>query len=248
MSLPASITITQTGLAVPVTLVDGAVPAPTAGLPPYPLSPVPGATYYLTLVNGALAWVQGGASPLTVSAPSTGSVGVALAITGTVTPPDDNVVVGLSLSAIEPPATLVAATNIGGALSAELTPTSAGTFYVWAFDTTNGQNTAISGAVTITAASAALSITSPGTASYAAGSGAVELSGMVTPAQTLSLQVALSTADTAPPSAGWVAATLNAGAWRAAVPVPAAAGQYYVWVETTDGLVVAVSSFTIGVV
>ncbi len=57
-SLPASITITQSGIGPRVTIENGDINAPALGLPPYPLSSNPGETWWLTTQNGVLTWVQ----------------------------------------------------------------------------------------------------------------------------------------------------------------------------------------------
>ena len=60
--LPASITITQ-ALASPSVAIGDAASGVAPGLPPYPLNTDPSQTWWLTIVNGQLAWVQTSASP-----------------------------------------------------------------------------------------------------------------------------------------------------------------------------------------
>lgn len=252
MSLPAKITITQSGLAPRVVLAPGAVPAPPAGLPPYPLGALPDQTYNLVLTDGVLSWVLASTVPLAITAPASGVAGVAMAITGSVSPSADRVVFGLSLSPLEPPTgELVTALNIGGALSCSLTPPAAGTWYVWAIDTTAGTGSmAVSGAINVTANTVGFTINQTSTGSFAAAQGGdILVGGSIVPAQSVAMQVALSTSNTAAPTTGWQAVSANDGAsWQAAVPVPATAGTYYVWVETTAGLGTIVSDFSITVV
>ena len=154
MTLPTTITVTQVGLTPELVLVDGAISAPPVGLPPYPVEPDPTKTYTLTYANGQLAWVAVSTVPIAITAPGTGTVGTPLALSGSVYPPSDSVVFGLSDSPEDKPATgLVAATNVSGALSGSITPALAGTFYAWAIDTATG-HTAVSGAIEVSAAPA----------------------------------------------------------------------------------------------
>lgn len=152
MTLPTNITLTQVGLTPVLTLADGAITAPPPGLPPYPVNPDPSKTYTLTLVGGQLAWVAASIVPLSISAPQTGVAGQPLAVVGTVFPPSDSVVCGLSATPIDRPGTgLVAATNLAGSLSASLTPIIPGNFYVWAIDTATG-NAAVCGPINVSVA------------------------------------------------------------------------------------------------
>ncbi|MHB1305286.1 MAG: hypothetical protein ACYCZB_17785 [Acidiphilium sp.] len=57
-ALPATITITQSGVIPQVIVADGAIGAPPVGVPPYPLATDPSQTWWLTYANGALAWVE----------------------------------------------------------------------------------------------------------------------------------------------------------------------------------------------
>lgn len=155
MTLPANITLTQAGLTPTLTLADGAITPPPPGLPPYPVNPDPAKTYTLTLVAGQLVWVATSIVPLSISAPQTGVAGQPLAVTGTVFPPSDSVVFGLSATPIDQPGNgLVAAENIAGALSGSLTPIVPGNCWAWALDTATGA-TAVSGVIIVSAAPAA---------------------------------------------------------------------------------------------
>ncbi|MDA8049950.1 MAG: hypothetical protein M0002_08090 [Rhodospirillales bacterium] len=57
MSLPATITITQGGVAPAVVIAEGALDAPPPGVPPYPLNVDPAVTWMLVWQNGVLTWV-----------------------------------------------------------------------------------------------------------------------------------------------------------------------------------------------
>ncbi|HTQ70995.1 MAG TPA: collagen-like protein, partial [Acidocella sp.] len=71
----------------------------------------------------------------------------------------------------------------------------------------------------------------------------------VTPAQAVGTQVALSTSNSVAPVSGWQAASIidSNALWAVYYTTPAAAGSYYVWVQTAAGAETAVSSFTISV-
>ncbi|HQU10405.1 MAG TPA: collagen-like protein, partial [Acidiphilium sp.] len=171
---------------------------------------------------------------------------------GTVAPAGTAVQVGLSASATTPPAGFVAATVSGGTWSATLPAGSAaGTVYLWAEQTADAAVTAVSGAITVTAATPVVTYTinQPATISVAAGSGTMALNGGISPAQAIATQVAFSTSNAAPPSGGWQAAALidNNGLWAVYATIPATAGAYYVWVETATGQAASVSGFTITV-
>lgn len=250
MTLPASITITQSVFTPAVEISPDAINAPPAGIPPYPVGTA-GQTWYLTFANGALTWVQvQPAAPLTVSAPAGGNVGLAMNVTGTVVPPTDSVAFALGTSASAPPSSgFIAAVNGGGVLSGTLTPTFAGTFYVWAQDVDSGA-LAVSGPVAVAASSVTLSVAPMGTAAYALSAGATILvGGGIVPAQNAAVQAAFSASNTAPPTS-WTQASvaLDGGTWSAELAMPAAVGEFYVWVETADGLNVVVSTFTLSVV
>ncbi len=68
IAAPARITRTQLGLIIPVEVVDGALPPPPPGLPPYPLASDPSQSWYLTYLDGQLTWVQSNAGPAAVLA------------------------------------------------------------------------------------------------------------------------------------------------------------------------------------
>ncbi|MGE4481999.1 collagen-like protein [Acidocella sp.] len=197
-------------------------------------------------VSSAMSAVQ---ASLSISVSSTGTVGTALAVTGNVTPVSDTVNIQLSASnSTVPTSGWTVATNSSGNLSGSLTPSAAGTYYVWAQDSTSGLN-AVSDAVTVAAASSvAYGINNPG-GSYAHGSGTIPLNGSVTPAQAVATQLSLSTSNTVTPTSGWQAASIidSNTLWAVYYNTPASAGNYYVWVQTTAGASTTVSSFTISV-
>ncbi len=199
------------------------------------------------VVSAAISIVK---ASVTVSAPATGAVGVALAVTGSVVPAADAVNIQLSTNnSVAPTGGWIAATNSGGSISGALTPQNAGTNYVWAQDAANGL-TAVSAAIIVSASAAVTyGVNNPG-GTYTHGSGTIGLNGAVSPAQAIGTQVALSTSNTVVPTSGWQAASvINFNAlWAAYLTTPATAGNYYVWVQTTAGADTTVSSFTISVV
>ncbi|WP_298286554.1 collagen-like protein [Acidocella sp.] len=199
----------------------------------------------VAVVSAALSAV---AATLTVSAPGTGMAGAGLSVTGTVSPAADAVTMALATQNGTAPASgWVAATNSGGAFAATLTPSAAGTYYVWAQDAATGLY-AVSGAVAMAAGSVTYGINNPG-GSYVHGVGTIALGGGVSPAQPVPTQVALSASGTVAPAAGWQAASNinNNAMWAVNYPAPATPGAYYVWVETASGQDGVVSSFTLTV-
>lgn len=202
-----------------------------------------------TLVNAVSGAVSVVAASLTVSAPSNGMAGTALAVSGVVSPVADNVNVQLATqNSTVPTSGWSAATNSGGSFSAGLTPSAAGTYYVWAQDLTTGM-TAVSVAIIVAAAPALVfGFNNPG-GSYVHGVSTIPLNGAVTPAQDVTAQVALSTSNSVVPTNGWQAASIiySNSLWAVYYTTPATAGNYYVWVQTTDGENSAVSSFSVPV-
>jgi hypothetical protein len=220
------------------------------------LTPVAAGTVYVwvqqtanTLVNAVSGAVSVVAASLTVSVPSSGTAGTALTVSGTVSPVTDNVNVQLATqNSVAPTSGWSAATNSGGSYSAGVTPSAAGTYYAWAQDPTTGIVT-VSAAITVAAAPALVfGFNNPG-GTYVHGVSTIPLNGAVTPAQDVSVQVALSTSNSAVPTSGWQAASViySNSLWAIYYTTPATAGNYYVWVQTTDGENSAVSSFTVPV-
>jgi hypothetical protein len=181
--------------------------------------------------------------------PATATAGTAITITGTVSPIAD--VVNLQLSTqntIAPTTGWNDSVNSNGSFSISLTPSAAGIVYAWAQDPISGV-AAVSSAITVAAApSVVYTINNPG-GTYTHGLGVIPLNGNVTPAQVIATQVALSSSNTVPPTSGWQAASnINANTlWAIYYITPNAAGNYYVWVETTAGTAQVVSNFTIAV-
>jgi hypothetical protein len=220
------------------------------------LTPATAGTFYLWAeqqTNPAVSAVSGAvlvvAASLTVSAPTTGTAGSAIAISGTVSPAADAVNVQLAVqNSSVPTSGWTAASNAAGSFTGSLTATASGTYYAWAQDPTTGLS-AVSSAITVAAAPAlTYGINNPG-GSYVHGVSTIPLNGAVNPPQNIATQVALSTSNTAVPTSGWQSASIiyaNA-LWAVYFTTPAAAGNYYVWVETATGTSATVSNFTIPV-
>jgi len=191
------------------------------------------------------------AASLTITAPSSGTAGSVVTVTGTVVPAADAVNAQLATQNTTAPASgWTAAVNSGGSFALSLTPAAAGTYYAWAQDPTSGL-TAVSAAITVAAQPAlVLGINSPSTSGpYVHNTGSIGLNGAITPTQPAAVQVALSTSNTVVPTSGWQAALdiYNDELWAIYYPTPATAGVYYVWVQTTTGGSTAVSSYSITV-
>ena len=92
-----------------------------------------------------------------------------LGLAGTVAPSGTAVQVGLSTSATVAPTSWTAATVTGGTWSASLTPSAAGTYYIWAEQTGSTSVQAVSAAVTVTASTAAPTITNTYGSTYSWG-------------------------------------------------------------------------------
>jgi hypothetical protein len=143
----------------------------------------------------------------------------------------------------------VAATNTAGSISASLTPSAAGTYYVWAKDATTGI-IAMSAAITVSALPATTyTFNTPSNGPFTHGVGTVACNGGISPADGTAVQVALSTSNTTPPTTGWTGATLLQGNtfWAVYCNTPPAAGTYYIWIETMTGTDATVSAFTFSV-
>ncbi|HTJ88885.1 MAG TPA: hypothetical protein VL356_01715 [Acidocella sp.] len=115
---------------------------------------------------------------VTVSVNGAGTVGVALAVTGTVAPAGDTVQVQLSTSATTlPTGAWTTASTANGTFATTLTPVAGGTWYVWAYDPVTGAQ-AVSGAVLVASPAlqtvAALPIPTAVVASLLGGSAAGE--------------------------------------------------------------------------
>jgi hypothetical protein len=124
-----------------------------------------GATPFSFAAIEALAAAAAGTSVVTAAAialtspPTAGAVGTVLAIAGVVTPSGSVVQVGLSSSATVAPTSWTAATVNGGTWSAIITPSAAGTYYIWAEQTNNTNVRAVSAAVNVSGGTSAPTIT-----------------------------------------------------------------------------------------
>jgi len=199
-------------------------------------------------VSGAISVV---AASLTITAPASGTAGSAITVNGTVNPAADSVNVQLATQNTTPPGSgWTAAVNSGGNFALSLTPAAAGTYYAWAQDPASGL-TAMSSAITVAAQPAlTLGINPPTNAGpYVHNVGTIGLNGAITPTQPASVQVVLTTSNTVTPTAGWQPAIdiYSDELWAIYYPMPATAGVYYVWVQTTTGGSTAVSSYSITV-
>jgi hypothetical protein len=220
------------------------------------LTPAAAGTYYVwaeqqsmpavRAISGAVSVV---ASAITISAPSTGAAGSALTVTGTVSPAADAVNVQLATqNSTVPSAGWTGASASAGSFTAALTPASGGTYYAWAQDAVTGLS-AVSGAITVSAAPAlTYGFNNPG-GSYVHGVSSIPMNGGISPAQNVPTQIALSTSNTVVPTNGWQSASVVYGnsLWAIYYNTPSTAGNYYVWAETTSGGSVAVSTFTVTV-
>ena len=202
-----------------------------------------------TAVNAVSTAIDVVTASLSITAPSSGTAGTALTVSGAVSPIADAVNVQLSTQSSTVPASgWTAATNSSGSFTASLTPPAGGTYYAWAQDPATGA-TAVSAAITVAAAPAlTYGVNNPG-GSYVHGVSTIPLNGAVTPAQVVGTQVALSISNSVVPSSGWEAASViySNSLWAVYYTTPATAGNYYVWVQTTTGTNSAVSSFTVPV-
>jgi hypothetical protein len=162
---------------------------------------------------------------ITISAPpAIVALGQNFDVSGTVSPGNNAVQVGLSTSVTTAPTGWVNAVVSSGAWIASLRPSAAGTYYVWAQQGAETSVSAVSGAVLVVVP--ALSVSAP--ASGSAGT-ALTAAGAVSPASD-SVNVQLSTQNTVAPSGGWISTTNMSGAFSAGL-TPAAGGTYYVWAE-----------------
>lgn len=128
-----------------------------------------------------------GSNSVTVSAPATGTVGVFLAITGTVSPAGDAVQLQLSSqNATLPSGPWYGAQTAGGVFTGLLLPVAGGTWYVWAYDPVTGTD-GVSGAIVVgSAAQAVVPIPTSVVASLLGGSAAGETPDELTQAEAAS--------------------------------------------------------------
>ena len=201
-----------------------------------------------TVVGSSNSFAVAMPASVSIAAPASGTVGVALALSGFVSPPGDAVQVQLATqNAMLPASGWSAATISGGSFSASLIPPAAGTFYAWAQDAATGLH-AVSPAIAVgpAAGSVQIAFNLLPSGSYTAGSGSIGVNANITPSTAVNFGFSTSTA--AKPAAWTAGADASGALWAAYVPVPATAGTYYTWAETADGASTAVSasSFTVG--
>lgn len=220
-------------------------------------------TYTIMVRDHGNTTVVGTGAPFTVaaaatatlaitSAPSVVSAGGGISVSGTVEPSGAAVQVGLSASNTVAPKSFVAANVAGTGWSALLTAgTTAGTYFVWAQQTSDTAIVVVSGGivVAVNTATTIYTVNQPAVLSVAAGSGTLALNGGVSPPQTTPTQMAFSTSNTVRPTSGWqsVAIIDNNSVWAIYATVPGTAGDYYIWVETATGADATVSPFSITV-
>jgi hypothetical protein len=156
--------------------------------------------------------------------PASVTLGAPIALAGTVSPAGSAVQVGYSASATVAPTSWTAAMVSAGDWTASLTPAAAGTIYVWAQQTSETSVQAISGAVSVVAASLTVSAPATGTAGTA-----LAVTGTVSPAAD-AVNVQLATQNETAPTSGWTAAVTTSGSFAASL-TPASAGTYYVWAQ-----------------
>lgn len=166
--------------------------------------------------------------------PTTLKVGAATVITGMTSPSNSAVSVGISTSATIAPTSFVSATTTGGTWTASITPSTTGTVFLWAQQSSNITIQTVSPAIAVISPS--LTITAP--ASGTAGT-ALAMSGSVSPASDL-VNVQLATQNTTAPTSGYSAAIVNAGLFNLSL-IPAGAGTYYAWAQDPATLLSAVS-------
>lgn len=166
--------------------------------------------------------------------PAISTVDTAIALSGAVSPGNAAVRVGLSSSATSAPTVWQSATVSNGAWTGSLTPTAAGTVYVWAQQSAAISVETISSAISIVTASLAVSAPPTGTAAAA-----LTVTGTVSPAAD-AVNVQLSSQNATAPTAGWTAATNNAGSFTGSL-TPSAAGTYYAWAQDPSTGLTAVS-------
>ena len=158
-----------------------------------------------------------------------------LNLSGTVSPGNSAVRVGMSPSNTIAPTVWINATVTNSTWTASVTPSTASTFYIWAQQSSATTVQAISSAISAVAAS--LTITAPITGSAAT---AFSVTGTVTPAADI-VNVQLATQNTLAPISGWTAATTISGSYTAAV-TPATAGNYYAWAQDPSTGITEVST------
>lgn len=220
-----------------------ASPVITASAYSFLLSGLTAGTYTVQVRDHANPAVLGASNAFTIippavtiqAPPASVTLGAALAVSGTVSPAGDAVSVGLSGSATSAPASWINATVSGADWTASLTPAEAGAIYIWAAQTSDTAVEAVSGAVSVVAASLTVGAPATGTAGSL-----LAITGTVSPAAD-AVNVQLSTASSPAPASGWTAAVNTAGSFAASL-APAAAGTYYAWAQDPATGLTAVSA------
>ena len=203
-----------------------------------------------TVIGVSADFAVGVASVSIGVVPNTATAGSAFNVSGAVFPSGRAVSVGLSASATAAPSAYNVAAVSGSNWTASVTPSGAGTAYLWVQQTADPSAQSVSSAISVTgSASVSYTVNQPSSLSYSVGSGSIALNGGVSPPQAIGTQVALASSASTPPSGNWVMASNidNNALWAVYVPTPSVAGTYYVWVETSSGQAAAVSSFALTV-
>lgn len=225
------------------TWIAAAGPVVTANAYSFVAAGLAPGTYAIRVRDHANAAIMGISNNFTVVAPSIalamlpGTVAQAglLSVSGTVSPPDAVVQIGISASASTAPVDWVTASVNGGGWTATLTPASAGTVFIWAEQVNVPSVQAVSGAVTVVPAT--LSVVVPANATAQS---AVVVTGTISPSAD-AVNVQLANQNKVAPSGGWTAAA-NAGANFTATLTPPSAGTYFVWAQDAVSGLTAVSA------
>jgi hypothetical protein len=225
------------------TWIAAASPAITANAYSFTIPGLAAGTYTIRVrdhANPAVIGVSNSFSiiPSTISIaalPASVTEGTTLAVTGTVSPGNAGVNIGISNSATVAPTVWVGASVADGAWTGNVTPPAAGMIYIWAQQAAAPSVQAISPAINVVSAS--LNISAPATGAAGA---ALTVTGAVTPAGD-AVNVQLSTQNTTVPTSGWTAAVNTSGSFSASL-TPSAAGTYYAWAQDAVSGVTAVSA------
>jgi hypothetical protein len=212
--------VVATSPAITATAYSFAVPGLAAG------------TYVIHVRDHTDIAIIGVSNSFTIDAPTIAinqnsvstTLNAVLAISGTVSPGNGAVQVGMSSSNTIAPNAWNAATVSGNSWTASVTPVAVGTFYVWAQQTSATTIEVISSAISAVAASLTISAPTTGRAATA-----LNISGAVNPtADAVSVQLA--TQNTTAPTSGWIVATNTSGSFAATL-TPVVAGTVYAWAQ-----------------
>ena len=205
------------------------------------LTPSASGIYYLWAEQSGTPIVQAVGAAVTVASPGSGLVaftntpvigtaGTALLLAGTVSPSGTTVRVGLSASATVAPASWTNATVSGTGWTANVTPSTAGIYYLWAQQTNMTAVQAVSAALTIASSSSSTVAFTNAPTTGTAGT-VMPLIGTVSPTGT-AIRVGLSASTTVAPTS-WTNAIVSGTGWTAGI-TPSAAGIYYLWAQQTN--------------